>query len=250
MRKQACAIFALVAIGTFASAVSAEAADLPARSAPPVYIPPPIPAFSWAGFYVGGQAGYAFGEDHAVNPTNGPSGRVSHPDGFIGGGHVGYNFAGIPALGISAFGTGGLILGLEGDADGSTYHDTYGVNAVTTMRSDVQGSARARIGFAYDRVLFYATGGAAFATFHDDFHNPALATFARSRVGYTVGGGVEYGITNNWSVRAEYRYSDFGSYLEVPNGLLVTRHETMQRVQGGVSYKFDVPAVSPVVARY
>ena len=242
--------FGIIAIGLSGLMAPAMAADLPARSAPPVYIPPPVPAFSWAGFYIGGQAGYAFGEDHAVNPLNAPAGRVSHPEGFIGGGHVGYNFAGIPGFGGAGLGFGGLVLGIEGDADGSNYHDTYGINAVTTMKSDVQGSVRGRVGFAYDRVLFYATGGAAFATFQDDFHNPTFATFTRTRVGYTVGGGVEYAFTNNWSARAEYRYSDFGSYLEIPNGLLVTRHETMQRIQGGLSYKFNMPGAAPVVARY
>lgn len=250
MTKRVWTAFALVTIGLSALTAPALAADLPTRRAPPVYVPPPIPAFSWAGFYIGGQAGYAFGEDHAVNQLNAPGGRVSHPDGFIGGGHVGYNFAAIPGFGGPGLGAGGLVLGIEGDADGSTYHDTYGINAVTTMKSDVQGSVRGRVGFAYDRVLFYATGGAAFATFQDDFHNPALATFTRTRVGYTVGGGVEYAFTNNWSARAEYRYSDFGSYLEVPNGLRVTRHETMQRVQGGVSYRFETIAPAPVVARY
>ena len=39
----------------------AVAADLPSRRAPPVYVPPPIPVFTWTGFYIGGNAGYAFG---------------------------------------------------------------------------------------------------------------------------------------------------------------------------------------------
>ena len=242
--RRAYALAALLALGGLAPAI---AADLPVRSAPPVYVPPPLPVFSWTGLYIGGQAGYAFGEDHGVNPGNAPAGRTSHPSGFIGGGHVGYNFAGIPGL---AAGIGGLVVGLEGDIDGSTYRDTYGVTAVATMRNDIQGSVRGRIGYAVDRVLFYATGGAAFATFHDEFRNPTLAAFSTSRVGYTVGGGVEYGITNQWSVRAEYRYSDFGSYREFPNGTPVTKRETIQRVQGGVSYRFETIAPAPVVARY
>ena len=247
MGKGYLAAFAFAAVSVATIAAPAMAADLPARSAPPVYIPPPLPVFSWTGLYIGGQAGYAFGEDHAVNPLNGPSGRLSHPTGFIGGGHVGYNFAGLPGFGL---GTSGLVFGIEGDVDGTTYHDTYGLNAVTTMRNDIQGSARGRIGFGFDRVLFYATGGAAFASFQNDFHNPTFATFAHTRVGYTVGGGVEYAFTAHWSARAEYRYSDFGSYTEVPNGLFVTRRETMQRVQGGISYKFDTIVPAPVVARY
>src|ERR1700731_3575781 len=85
-------------------------------------------------------------------------------------------------------------------------------------RADVQGSIRGRLGIAWDRALFYATGGVAFGGFNTDFSifGPAFVSpagvpfgafggtsnFSKTRVGWTVGGGIQYAITNNWSVRA------------------------------------------------
>ena len=74
-------------------------------------------------------------------------------------------------------------------------------------------------------------------------------------MGYTVGGGVEYAISNNWSLRAEYRYTDYGSFTEnlaasQAGGLNVRHHETNNRVQAGFSYRFETPVVAPIVARY
>jgi outer membrane immunogenic protein len=229
---------------------SALAADLPSRRAPPVYIPPP-PAFSWTGVYVGGQVGYAFGRDTSslvFNPTGAIfPGASSSPHGIIGGAHIGYNFA--------PFGAG-FIFGLEGDVDGSDYRHTYPFGAIK-VTDPIQGSVRGRVGYAIDRTLFYATGGAAFGTFTDTYVIPAGLGFDKvstTKVGYTVGGGVEYAITNNWSLRAEYRYTDFGSFNDpltnITGGLVSVHHKEIQsRAQVGFSYKFDT-APPPVVARY
>lgn len=241
-------------IGTVALAAlstAAFAADLPSRRAPPVYVPPPIPVFSWTGLYVGGQVGYTWGDDNYARGT-------SHPKGIIGGGHIGYNFAGIPGFGL---GTGGLVFGVEGDVDGTDYRATTGAIGgrigSSTIRKDIEGSARARLGVAVDRALFYATGGAAFASFKENYYTGAagggalLATPTHTRVGWTVGGGVEYAITPAWSLRAEYRYADFGSFTDTIGAITTTRRETEQRAQVGFSYKFDAPlAPAPVVARY
>jgi outer membrane immunogenic protein len=216
---------------------TAFAADLPSRRAPPVYVPPPIPVFSWTGFYIGGQVGYGFGEDRL-------NGALTHPHGVIGGGHLGYNFAGIPGFGL---GTGGLVFGVEGDVDGSDYRDTIGA---ATLKNKIQGSARGRLGVAVDRALFYATGGAAFAGFDTTYAAPAFVAPSHTRVGWTVGGGVEYAVTTQWSLRAEYRYSDFGTFTDALARGTASRRETMQRAQVGFSYKFDTFVPAPVVARY
>ena len=256
------------------AATVAAAADLPARRAPPVYVPP-IPTFSWTGLYVGGQVGYGFGRDRAVINPEGLFGVVvpygTSPSGVIGGGHVGYLFStqSLPVFGnlLGGFGSGGVI-GIEGDVDGLSGQRTVDAGALagglpntffTRIRSDIQGSARGRLGIAVDRLLFYATGGAAFADFRTNYDdsgfNGVNETFRHSRVGYTVGGGVEYAFTNNISARVEYRYSDFGSFVDsttfsgagVPFN--VYHRETMQRVQAGISYRFAAP-LAPVVARY
>lgn len=244
---------------------TAMAADLPSRRAPPVYVPPPIPVFTWTGLYVGGQAGYEFGHSNALATASATGGGLAavgaSPSGFIGGGHVGYNVStqSLPFLG--GFGGASGVFGIEGDVDGSNYRSSYALGGIgNTNRQDIQGSVRGRLGVAVDRVLFYATGGAAFGSLRNDYVNSingATDTFNHTRVGYTVGGGIEYAITNNWSLRAEYRYTDFGSVTDnlgsaTGGGVNVRHRETDNRVQGGFSYKFDTfsPIAPPVVARY
>ena len=300
----------LASVGAIALAGSAFAADLPSRAPPPVYVPP-APVFTWTGVYVGGQIGYAWGQSDPTISDGGyangftpipipipttpgitafassapapfdPFTSYSYSDfnrfnnnanGVIGGAHVGYNYQ------INQF-----VLGLEGDVDGSSLSKTvnfapfsnyYQDYIPTTVHSNlgVQGSIRGRFGYAFDRVLVYATGGVAFGGFNTsistDYANalfyPAFFgsdSFSNTRVGWTVGGGLEYAITNNWSVRAEYRYTDFGPSNNVLansfpgfNGdfLGATVHTNLieNRVQVGFSYKFDTAAPAPVVAKY
>ena len=249
-----------VAIAAFTG--SAFAADLPSRHSTQVFAPPPpIPLFTWTGFYVGVQAGYEFGRDNAALavPALGSAPYGYSPNGVVGGGHAGYNYQF-----SSIFGGNGAVVGIEGDVEGADYRrgaTTAGLGSTTT-RSDVKGSIRGRFGVAVDRVLFYATGGAAFADFQTRydatplFGAGAVDSFDHSRVGYTVGGGVEYAFMNTFSVRAEYRYSDYGTFTDqlvnaAPGLGASARHrETDNRVEAGVSYKFDTVVPAPVVAKY
>ncbi|MGA2636523.1 outer membrane protein [Methylocella sp.] len=191
---------------------------------------------------------------------------------MIGGAHVGYTHQ------INQF-----VLGLEGDVDGSSLSKTvnfapfsnyYQDYIPTTVRSNlgVQGSIRGRFGYAFDRLLVYATGGVAFGGFNTSISTaytnalfyPAFSgtdSFSNTRVGWTVGGGLEYAVTNNWSIWAEYRYTDFGpsnnvlvnSFPGFNGDVLGARVHTNlieNRVQVGFSYKFDIAAPAPVVAKY
>ena len=142
---------------------SALAADLPSRRAPPVYIQP-VPVFTWTGVYVGGQVGYEFGRDN-FNANNVAFGSY-RPDGVVGGAHVGYNLSSLGLFG-NLLGAGGVI-GIEGDVNGSNYSRSVALfprcrasAPARVRRSTVR--IRGRVGFAVDRALFYATGGAAFA---------------------------------------------------------------------------------------
>ncbi|MDR3463047.1 MAG: porin family protein [Beijerinckiaceae bacterium] len=213
----------------------ALAADLPSTRVPAA--PPPIPVFSWTGLYVGGQIGYAFGRDSSTIAAAPGIASGTSPSGVLGGAHIGYNFE--PSI-------GGLVLGVEGDVNGSSYSAT--ASGLYTIKSPIDGSIRARAGFAVDRALFYATGGAAFASFNNNYASGDSSS--TTRVGYTVGGGIEYALTNDWSVRAEYRYSNFGTFTDTLPiaGTSVSHKETENQVQAGFSYKFASPA--PVVAKY
>lgn len=269
----------LSSVAIAAVSASAFAADLPSRRAPPVYVPPPVPLFSWTGFYIGGDVGYAFGRD-SVRQVAAPLGagpdayyQTGFPNGTTGGAHVGYNFStqSLPVLGqfagglsglpfIGGFGGAGGVVGVEGDVQGTDYRSTQTFGAANfTTRNEINGSARGRIGIAVDRALFFATGGAAFAQFQNAYASPTLLPtyqqLTHTRIGYTVGGGLEYAITTQFSLRAEYRYTDYGRYTDVPSfptgiGSTFTHHDTVQRVTVGFSYKFDTPPAAPVVARY
>ncbi len=251
----------MASVGAIALAGSAFAADLPSRAPPPVYVPP-VPIFTWTGIYVGGQIGYAWGTSN-TNLGDNFGDYVSfstNNSGVIGGAHVGYN------LQLSQF-----VVGLEGDVDGSSLRKSIsntalidGVLVPTTISGNinVQGSIRGRVGYAFDRVLLYATGGVAFAGINGSISTPfGYDSASTTRVGWTVGGGLEYAITNNWSVRAEYRYAQFGHSTVYANNSFVlpgltavgafgNRTINENRVQVGFSYKFDTAAPAPVVAKY
>lgn len=236
----------MASVGAVALTGSAVAADL---SQP---YPPPVPIFTWTGLYVGGQIGYGWGSDHAslTSPFIYDPSPLS-PGGVIGGAHIGYNLQ-----------LGPWVAGIEGDVNGTSIGQTqngfFHSDSLST-RSDIQGSIRARAGYAIDRVLLFATGGAAFGGFQNTYASPfGSDNIGRTRSGWTVGGGLEYAITNNWSVQAEYRYSDFGHYNDYPinsfpvplGGTFVQHHFTQNQVQVGFSYKFDSFPLAPVVAKY
>ena len=266
-------LLSTVALATLAG--SAFAADLPSRRAPPVYAPPPpIPVFSWTGLYVGGQVGYQFGRSNAFayDVVGNTAASGSSPNGVVGGAHVGYLFStqSIPVLSnitgafsslplIGGVGGAGGVFGIEGDVNGANYRSAYSFGPVNNYtREPIEGSIRGRLGFAVDRALFYATGGAAFGDLRNTYVNNftgATDQFSHTRVGYTVGGGVEYAFTNNLSVRVEYRYTDYGSFTDnlansTGGGVNIRHRETNNRVQAGFSYKFNTFSPSPVVARY
>ena len=150
---------------------SAFAADLPSRTeAPPVpYIAAP-PVFTWTGFYIGVNAGAAFGSNN--NSSFAPYGFSGGPGtaylssgnnntAFTGGGQVGYNWQ-----------TGSLVFGLEADFDYlGNNHNSVGVPtgasapyfvAVNGNNDNFLGTVRGRFGYAVDRALFYVTGGLAY----------------------------------------------------------------------------------------
>ena len=262
-------------VGAIALAGKALAADVEVPS-------PPVPLFTWTGAYLGGQVGYAWGNDPAefnefvpATPATPPS--RTHPrgipgtpavflsdplginhQGVIGGAHAGYN------LQFNQW-----VVGMEGNLDGTSLSKTVLLplirSSVTeTTRSDFQGSVRGRVGLSFDRALIYATGGVAFADLTNAFNDtagfftgtPGLTnSSSTTRVGWTVGGGLEYAVTYNWSVRAEYRYSDWGHaalvLLDTTNAVVTAHHHlTENQVQVGFSYKFDTYTLAPVIAKY
>ena len=268
MRKQ----FVLGTVGAIAITGSAFAAE----PAPP---PPPVPVFTWSGVYLGGQIGYAWGNDNVSwsgtdNLLNLASGSFGEgPQGVIGGAHVGYNLQ--PNSWFSW-----LVFGIEASIDGTSLSKSVGVpladsagvtgSLTASSNASVQGSVRGRLGIAFDRVLLYGTGGVAVTNINRSYVDttgfftgvPGTgATISNTRAGFTAGGGIEYAVTDNWSVQAEYRYSNFGHTTDYPfsnpnapvglpaNGFFaVPHHLTENQVQAGFNYRFDMMVPGPAVA--
>jgi outer membrane immunogenic protein len=234
-----------LSLGTaaFAAVIAANAAfaaDLPARPAYKAPIMAPV-AFSWTGCYIGADVGYAWGRDRDTETFNGAVTRFSPgsdatPNGVKAGGYVGCNWQV----------QGPFVLGLEGDGEWSNL--TGSTNFANTAdfyetRIQGQGSVRGRIGYAVDRVLFYATGGVAFAGVTEHDVAPGAGLFedhSTTRVGWTVGAGVDYAFTNNLIGRVEYRYADFGTFSYTSNlfGTNESHKITENVVRAGLAWKF------------
>jgi len=243
-----------------ALASGAQAADLgvPRQPVAAVVV---MPAFSWTGFYVGLQAGHSWG-NHRISRLDAagnvrtfggvPLSDASSMNGFVGGAHIGYNYQ-----------INQVVLGVEADLEGSTARYRLG-NVAAAPGFDFnygsvgwQGSLRARLGLVAGNALFYLTGGLALADIRSrvDVAGAGALFIAYSKVqpGWTLGGGVEYAFTPNWTARAEYRYTNLGSHsVPSPGGTTVTFRTSDVRshtVRLGVSYLFST-GPSAVVARY
>ena len=156
--------FAALVLGCVAAVSAGSAADLPSTKSAPVYTPPPPPAFSWTGFYVGGNAGY--GIDHASYPytlLNGAS--VQGRDGLtesgpVLGAQIGYNYqlSGLPVVGDHVV-VGTEVFGEWSGIDGSSTSSSVLGPATFGTRVESYGGIVSRVGYAFDRLLIYVEGG-------------------------------------------------------------------------------------------
>jgi outer membrane immunogenic protein len=265
-----------------AGVTAAAAADLKM----PVKAPPPVAAvvYNWTGFYIGLNAGYSWGRATTDGTLSG-SQNVSvfrtadgslissvttalapigfniartNVNGFVGGGQAGYNWQ------IDR----SWLLGLEADFQGSAERGSAtGCSVVNcpagstflTVEDRLRwfGTVRARGGWlATDRILLYATGGLAYGQLNTSFiaglnglGNIAAVSSSTTRVGWTVGGGIEGALDPHWTLRLEYLYIDLGRFtngagtaafavnqLNVPNQGLNT--VTTTTINAAVSTRF------------
>lgn len=233
------------------TASAVVAADLPTAPAPaPVVYVAPSPAYNWSGFYVGLHGGYALG-NVAVTDTNGgvnPGPFAYKTNGGFGGGQAGYNLQ----LGNFVVGTEGDFSylvnsgkGVIGSANAAAHQDLTLGNG---MLADVTG----RFGFAIGPMLLYAKGGGAWfsGSARQATTNPGYApTGTGSSVGWTAGGGIEYLLSQNVSLKAEYLHYDFGSKggyqtnvgdLSSPIGYRFLNSTSLKfdTVKAGINYRF------------
>jgi outer membrane immunogenic protein len=256
----------------------------------------PVPVFTWTGFYAGVNAGYAWSNNSVrVHNADGQADTTTyisdlgisrtrlHANGFAGGAQLGYNYQFTPGS--------GLVLGFEADAQytdlnrrrtrAGNYISAESVGTYTgpfsfSERNSLQylGTVRGRLGYAFDRLLVYGTGGFAYGQIkHDNvladgftLTSPQGAVVSsgtdryvgrstKLQTGYVYGGGIEYALpTDSFlnvfrasavTLRAEYLHYDLGrrgvvAYDAASND---ATFRSRIRTQGdiarvGVNYKF------------
>jgi len=207
MKKATLGAAVIAAVGVGATA---RAADLSYRPAPQYTVNQPLNALSWAGPYLGGNLNYSWGAIDN-NPTR--------PSGFGGGVQGGYNWQ-----------SGQFVFGLEGDLSVTAASDTF---APWKFSNPWFGTARGRVGYAVNSMLLYATGGLAFGEVRGEAFGMSES---HTNVGWTLGGGAEFALNQNWSAKVEYLYVNLADSNFTLTGLQNGANFSTFRV--GVNYHF------------
>ena len=269
MKLSITSVAALAAI--FASSVAASAADMPVKAYAPVSV------YNWSGFYAGVNAGVGFGRASASTDTVfSPTGyfaatsvpaistagsQTANKAGFTGGLQLGYNWqTNNTVFGLEAdFG----YMGLRASSSASALYPCCaptGFTVSSTAKTDWLMTLRPRVGFTSNNWLMYVTGGLAIGqvkadfNFLDTFSTPGAtesASVSKTKVGWALGTGVEYGRAGPWSLKLEYLHVDLGSVSGTSTNLLalggtafptnVYTHSvkvTDDIVRVGLNYKF------------
>lgn len=242
------------------AALIAIAANIPATAAAAT----PNPAWDWSGFYVGGNVGYGVGSDQGQYDDQAPGfsptpERFNYsPAGAIGGGQLGFNWQLSPSW----------VLGFESDFQASSQLDNFTcvqqcLNVPATallngtnvdQRLNWFGTARGRVGWSSGPALWYVTGGLSFGELSSAINTiqangSSLAlNFDDTKVGWALGGGLEYRVWGNWTAKAEYLYVDFGNVSHTfvtnnpltgfPTTSIYASHVRDNIVRLGLNYKF------------
>jgi outer membrane immunogenic protein len=245
MRKGCSAALGLLA--AMIVPVAAGAAELPVKAPPP----PPPPAFSWTGFYFGGEIGGAWSTGHVTDDLLGIDFSTQH-SGWIGGFDVGYNYQ-----------INNIVLGVEGNLDWTSIRDsatfvlvpgTFTASAHTDWVDTVTG----RIGVAFNpfwstnqtwstnQAMIYVKGGGAWvrnsASIFDDTTGVGISAF-NTNDGWVAGAGVEWAFDPRWSVKLEYDYIglnhwNFSGLTLVPGDTFSVSRD-IEELKIGINYRFD-----------
>lgn len=224
------------------------------------------PVARWAGFYGGFDVGSAASINRSslsfpfMGVTFTDKFNLSSTNGFTGGGQVGYNLQ-----------SANWVVGVEADFQGSSQRDDKACEfscappaftATLDQKLEWLGTARGRVGYSVGSTLFYFTGGAAYGDVKTNvagavFSVPFSQSITHTKVGYTVGGGIESPFNlfgwfgPHWTVKTEYLYVDLGHTSDVipvaPGfGTTFTTHVREDLFRTGLNYHFN----EPVVAKY
>ncbi|WP_031336417.1 outer membrane protein [Rhodopseudomonas sp. B29] len=208
------------------------------------------PVANWSGLYLGGNFGGSSAARKRTTATLGANTDTFNlaPDGWLGGGQIGYNFQ-----------AGSWVIGAEADFQGTTLKDDHTTVLLTQARYNEKmpwfGTVRGRVGYGLGSTLFYGTAGYAYGSVKTNIVTPTSNdTFTRNRSGWTAGGGIETPFTllgllgPNWTSKTEYLYVDLGRSTDVfAGGTGVNTTRTSEHIlRTGINYHFN----QPVVAKY
>lgn len=266
-------IVLLAVVSAIAGIGPAFAADMAVKARPASV----DPNYNWSGFYAGANAGYGWGgrsgDIVAFSTGLGIPGAVAagtipsffnlRPEGALGGAQAGYNWQ-----------SGRWVFGVETDIQAAHLnqsvvipHAALGPFTATLSTAstvlDWFGTARGRVGYAWNQVLLYGTGGLAYGGVSD---NATVATApppaaggghgmtSSTRIGWAAGAGVEWAFRPAWSLKAEYMHVDLGStttrvlFPVAPVNFLDYRFQhAYDVVRVGINYKWGGGVV---VAKY
>lgn len=233
------------------SLAGAHAADL--APAPRYVKAPPAavgPAWNWSGFYIGADVGGVAqtsngvsnffqpseeGDEGGSGSANNQQSQTPSSSAVIGGVHAGYNWQ-----------VSNWVLGVEGDwqwtsakssfcrqTDDGSLPCTDNDRGFLTINGETRGigTIRGRLGYAFDRVMVYGTGGVAFVDMRDSItadcrvagcgnngnSNLTSADFSGVKTGWVAGAGLEWMVTQNWILRSEYLHIDAGTTTNTLN---------------------------------
>jgi outer membrane immunogenic protein len=217
----------------------AQAADLPPRT--PASYPAPavvVPAvYNWTGVYIGANGGYGTGNYNLT--SGGTTASGFDMAGPLAGGPIGAHSQ-----------VGQFVIGVEVDGQWANINNTSLFPGLGTLEVGVTWflTARGRLGFAFNNVLVYGTGGYTYGNFEATATSGGLsATASEGRGGWNVGGGAEVAF-GNWSIKAEYLYlRSFEESLALIGFPTVNDYIDAHIGRVGLNYRFGG---GPVIARY
>ena len=219
-----------------------------------------VAVYNWTGFYIGGNCGGAWARSTTNNtaPFGGfdsgvPTSYTLNDSGWTCGGQFGYNWQ-----------TGQIVFGTEGDIGylgikrGANFNSPVGDLDFVSVKYSWYGTATGRLGMAWDRSLLYAKGGLAYAQIRNEAADTTagvidqtdFAQTTKTRLGWAAGAGWEYGLTPQWSIKAEYLLHGLRqvhcSNLNADGNTFEHRNR-VHTAKFGVNYRWGG---GPVVARY
>ena len=255
----------LMLVPALAMASPAFASDLPIA---PIKAIPYVASYDWSGIYAGGHIGGGRVTDDISDPglgligtiLNVPVVQTNKNNGFLGGVQIGSNYQ-----------FGKFVIGTEADLSWSHLSGgsvaAFGPTALGLTRTlndntDWTGTMTTRLGIASNNWLFYGKAGTAFVhnNYSDNWTVNAgkklgniplfMGAGSDTRIGWTVGTGIEWAFMTGWSAKLEYDYMNYGQNTETMAGTIlptvaptaanfgVLNSQQVSEIKLGVNYRF------------